>query len=67
VSNLIDGVWLYGSIEVIVVQSVVRGCNGHMLVYGELFGEYKIYLLIVYVWGLSNNTVKNAVADSSII
>lgn len=63
--NLTDGVWLYGSTEAIVAQSVARGRNGHMPAHGELLGEHKIHLLTAYVWGLSNNATKAVTADSS--
>ncbi len=54
--NLTDGVWLYGSTEAIVTQTVSRGRNGHMPAHGELLGDNKVHLVAAYVWGLSNNT-----------
>ena len=54
--NLTDGVWLYGSTEAIVAQTVSRGRNGHMPAHGELLGDNKVHLVAAYVWGLSNNT-----------
>jgi cytochrome c oxidase cbb3-type subunit 3 len=54
--NLTDGVWLYGSTEAIVTQTVSRGRNGHMPAHGELLGDNKVHLVAAYVWGLSNTT-----------
>lgn len=54
--NLTDGIWLYGSTEAIVTQTVSRGRNGHMPAHGELLGDNKVHLVAAYVWGLSNTT-----------
>jgi len=53
--NLTDGVWLYGSTEAIVLQTIARGRNGHMPAHGELLGEKKSHLVAAYVWGLSGS------------
>ncbi|WP_018411735.1 cytochrome-c oxidase, cbb3-type subunit III [Methyloversatilis thermotolerans] len=52
--NLTDGIWLYGSTEPIIVQTITKGRAGHMPAHEELLGEKKIHLLAAYVWGLSN-------------
>ena len=57
--NLTDGVWLYGSTEAVITESVTKGRGAasaitRMPAHRERLDEGKIQLLTAYVWGLSN-------------
>jgi len=52
--NLTDKVWLYGSSEATLVETISKGRSGHMPTFGPLLGEKKIKLLASYVFGLGN-------------
>ena len=57
--NLTDKIWLYGSSEATIAESITKGRNhgvgGHaMPAHKDLLGAGKIQLLAAYVWGLSN-------------
>jgi cytochrome c oxidase cbb3-type subunit 3 len=54
--NLADKVWLYGSSEAAIIQSIAQGRNGQMPAWKDRLGEEKAHLLAAYVWGLSNST-----------
>jgi len=52
--NLTDKVWLYGSSEATLIETISKGRSGHMPTFGPLLGEKKIKLLASYVYGLGN-------------
>jgi cytochrome c oxidase cbb3-type subunit 3 len=56
--NLTDRVWLYGSSEATIVETVSKGRQNQMPVFKDLLGEPKIHLLAAYVIGLSKNQDK---------
>ncbi|MBV2235213.1 MAG: cytochrome-c oxidase, cbb3-type subunit III [Sterolibacterium sp.] len=50
--NLTDKVWLYGSREDTVVETITKGRSNQMPAHGERLGAAKIHLLAAYVYGL---------------
>ena len=52
--NLTDKVWLYGSSEKAITESVQKGRNGVMPGHEEILTPEKIQILTAYVWGLSH-------------
>ena len=48
--NLTDKVWLYGSSEDTMIETVTKGRTNHMPAFGEFLGEAKVHLLTAYVW-----------------
>ncbi|PLC54915.1 cytochrome-c oxidase, cbb3-type subunit III [Pollutimonas nitritireducens] len=57
--NLTDGVWLYGSSEASIVETILNGRQNIMPAQEGLLTEAQIRMLTAWVWGLSNqgNTV----------
>jgi cytochrome c oxidase cbb3-type subunit III len=53
--NLTDKIWLHGSGQENVVQTVTRGRTSHMPAHKELLSEAKIRLLTAYVLSLSGS------------
>ncbi len=51
--NLTDQVWLYGSDEATVAETITNGRNNAMPAHGELLGDGKVHVLAAYVYGLS--------------
>lgn len=51
--NLTDKVWLYGSKEADMIETVTKGRTNQMPGFGEFLGEAKVHLLTAYVYGLS--------------
>jgi len=54
-----SGVWLYGSSEATVIETITKGRGSpsavtRMPAHKDLLDEGKIHLLTAYVWGLSN-------------
>ena len=56
--NLTDNVWLYGSSQATIVETVTRGRNNQMPAHKDFLGEAKVHLLAAYVWGLSAEGAK---------
>jgi cytochrome c oxidase cbb3-type subunit 3 len=64
--NLTDGVWLYGSSEAAMVETVTKGRGMSNLTEGQsvmpawkdILGPAKIQLVAGYVWSLSHKTAK---------
>lgn len=52
--NLTDQIWLYGSTEQAITETVSYGRNGVMPAFNEILGEKKIHLVAGYVYSLSN-------------
>lgn len=55
--NLTDKVWLYGSSEPTIIETITKGRTSHMPAHKDLLGEAKVHLLAAYVWSLSNPPV----------
>jgi cytochrome c oxidase cbb3-type subunit 3 len=51
--NLTDDVWLYGSSEATIVQSILNGRNNRMPAQEHVLTADQIRLLTAWVWGLS--------------
>ena len=58
--NLTDKVWLYGSSEATITETVTKGRNAMMPAQANVLSPEKIQLLTAYVWGLSNNKQEQA-------
>jgi cytochrome c oxidase cbb3-type subunit 3 len=52
--NLTDQVWLYGSLEPAIIETVVKGRNNAMPAHKDFLGEARVHVLAGYVYGLSN-------------
>ena len=50
--NLTDKVWLYGSQEADMIETVTKGRVNRMPAWGDFLGEAKVHVLAAYVWGL---------------
>jgi cytochrome c oxidase cbb3-type subunit III len=51
--NLTDKVWLYGSSEATIIETINKGRQNKMPAWGEFLGEGKVHLLSAYVLSLS--------------
>ncbi len=51
--NLTDKVWLYGSSEATIVETIIKGRNNQMPAWKEFLGDAKVHLLSAYVLSLS--------------
>jgi len=51
--NLTDRIWLHGSSEATIIQTITKGRQSHMPAHRELLGEARVKLLTAYVYGLS--------------
>ncbi len=51
--NLTDKVWLYGSSEAAIVETITKGRQNVMPAWKEFLGEGKVHVLAAYVYGLS--------------
>ncbi len=54
--NLVDDVWLYGSSDAAVRQSIVEGRNGVMPAHDKLIGSDRARILAAYVYSLSRDS-----------
>jgi cytochrome c oxidase cbb3-type subunit 3 len=52
--NLIDDVWLYGSSEQDIIDTITKGRSNKMPAWGQFLGEDKVHLLAGYVYSLSH-------------
>jgi cytochrome c oxidase cbb3-type subunit III len=52
--NLTDGIWLYGSSETSIIESILKGRNNNMPAHKDILTADKIHLLTAYVYSLSN-------------
>lgn len=50
--NLADKVWLYGSSEATIIETISNGRVNDMPAFGDFLGEAKVHLLTAYVYGL---------------
>lgn len=53
--NLTDKVWLYGGGESVILETIAKGRNGQMPVWGPIVGDAKAHLLAAYVYGLGRS------------
>jgi cytochrome c oxidase cbb3-type subunit III len=51
--NLTDTVWLYGSSEATLVETIMKGRTNQMPAHREFLGEERAHILAAYVYGLS--------------
>ncbi|MDR2838054.1 MAG: cytochrome-c oxidase, cbb3-type subunit III [Azonexus sp.] len=56
--NLTDKIWLYGSSEATVVETITKGRQNKMPAWHEFLGDGKIHLLTAYVYSLSQGGSK---------
>lgn len=54
--NLTDQVWLYGSSEATLIETISRGRSNTMPAHRAFLGEPRVHVLAAYVYGLSNPT-----------
>ena len=53
--NLTDNVWLYGSSEASIVETILNGRQNHMPAQEGILNEDQIRMLTAWVWGLTNH------------
>lgn len=51
--NLTDKVWLYGSSEAVIIETITNGRNNKMPAWKEFLGDAKVHLLAAYVLSLN--------------
>lgn len=61
--NLTDKVWLYGSSEATITETITKGRANHMPAFGEFLGEAKVHLLTAYVYGLGGGVAEPSVTS----
>jgi cytochrome c oxidase cbb3-type subunit 3 len=54
--NLTDKIWLYGSSEATITETITKGRQNHMPAWKDFLGEGKVHLLAAYVISLSQGT-----------
>ena len=54
--NLTDKVWLYGSSEATIVETITNGRQNKMPAWKEFLGDGKVQVLTAYVFSLSQGT-----------
>ncbi len=54
--NLTDKVWLYGSSEATITETITKGRQNQMPAWKEFLGDAKVHLLSAYVLSLSEGT-----------
>jgi cytochrome c oxidase cbb3-type subunit 3 len=52
--NLTDSVWLYGSSEPMLIETISRGRNNKMPAWKDMLGDARVHVLAAYVYGLSH-------------
>jgi cytochrome c oxidase cbb3-type subunit III len=52
--NLTDKVWLYGSAEATIIETITRGRTNVMPAHKDFLGEPRVHVLAAYVYGLSH-------------
>ena len=63
--NLTDDVWLYGSSEATIVQSILNGRNTRMPAQEHVLTADQIRLLTAWVWGLSGGRDVTGIAAAT--
>lgn len=51
--NLTDKIWLYGSSEATIIETITKGRQGKMPAWKEFLGEGKVHVLSAYIYSLS--------------
>lgn len=51
--NLTDKIWLYGSSEATIIETITNGRQNKMPAWKEFLGDAKVHLLTAYVYSLS--------------
>ncbi|MCL2344616.1 MAG: cytochrome-c oxidase, cbb3-type subunit III [Desulfobulbus sp.] len=51
--NLTDKVWLYGSSEATIIETITKGRQNKMPAWKEFLGDAKVHILAAYVFSLS--------------
>jgi cytochrome c oxidase cbb3-type subunit 3 len=54
--NLSDKIWLYGSKEEDIIETITKGRINRMPAFGDFLGDAKVHLLTAYVYGLGGGT-----------
>lgn len=62
--NLADNIWLYGSSEAIIIETIDKGRQSQMPAFGEFLGDLKAHLLTAYVYGLGGGEMPQAVTPA---
>jgi cytochrome c oxidase cbb3-type subunit 3 len=52
--DLTDRIWLHGSSEATVIETITKGRNNVMPAHKDFLGEAKVHILAAYVYSLSN-------------
>lgn len=52
--NLTDQIWLFGSSEASIIETISKGRNSVMPAHKDFLGEAKVHILAAYVYSLSN-------------
>jgi cytochrome c oxidase cbb3-type subunit 3 len=60
--NLTDKVWLFGSSEATIVETITEGRNIVMPAHKDFLGEPRVHVLAAYVYGLSHPEAQRRVA-----
>lgn len=61
--NLTDKVWLYGSREGVIIDTITKGRSNEMPAHRERLGAAKVHLLAAYVYGLGGGEPPAAAAQ----
>jgi cytochrome c oxidase cbb3-type subunit 3 len=56
--NLADKIWLYGSTEPVIIETINKGRNNQMPAHRDFLGEARVHVLTAYVYGLSRPELK---------
>ena len=56
--NLTDKVWLYGSSEATIIETINGGRQNRMPAWKDFLGEAKVHLLAAYVISVSSGAAK---------
>ena len=51
--NLTDKIWLYGSSEATIIETITNGRTNKMPAWKDFLGDAKVHLLAAYVTSLS--------------
>ena len=60
--NLTDKVWLHGSSQATIVETILRGRNNLMPAHKDILGDAKVHVLAAYVLGMSGSQTPEVAA-----
>ena len=63
-ANLTDKIWLYGSSEDAIIETITGGRTMMMPAHRDRLGEARVHLLAAYVYGLSHGQAQAHVAEA---